>query len=435
VTLIRLALASLVNRRVAAGLTIISIALSVALLLTVEHLRRDARSAFANTVSGTDLIVGAPIGDVQLLLQTIFRIGHSGGGVTWERFESVRNDPRVAWAVPIALGDSYQGYPVIGTTQDYFEHYKVGRRQTLKFGSGAGFSQPSDAVIGADVASSLDLNLGQSLILAHGRGEIETEHHDDAPFTVTGILARTGTPVDRAIHVSLAGVARVHGPRVGQGDALSALQALQQGHREHGHEKEAAEHKDHEQGDAHELPVNAFLVGLKRKIDLLGMQRALNETKSEPLQAVIPGVALQQLWDIFSVAEDLLRFMSWLVVLAGLVSMLIVIVATLEARRHEMAMLRAVGASPAYVGSLFLAEAGVLAAIGIAVGVLFKYLAQIVLSPWVAQRFGVQLPQSMLTGEDGLLLLLVWIAALLVALLPAWRAMRLALTDGLLVRG
>ena len=431
-TLIRLALASLANRRIAAGLTILSIALSVALLLTVEHLRRDARSAFANTVSGTDLIVGAPIGDVQLLLQTVFRIGHSGGGVTWKRFEEVRDDGRVAWAVPIVLGDSYRGYPVIGTTSDYFEHYRVGRRQSLKFGSGKGFDAPTDAVIGAEIASSLNLKLGQSLILAHGRGEIETELHDDAPFTVVGVLARTGTPVDRAIHISLAGVELVHGGgsggRIGSNNALEALQALKQGHR-----KEPGE-KGHASEDYPDQPINAFLLGLKRKFDLLGMQRELNESKSEPLQAVIPGVALQQLWDIFSVAEDLLRLMSWLVVLAGLISMLIVIVATLEARRHEMAVLRAVGVSPAYIGSLFVVEAAVLAAIGIALGVLLKYVAQLVLSPWVAEKFGVQLPQSMLTGADWLLLLLVWVAALLVALLPAWRARRLALTDGLLVQ-
>ena len=122
--LLRIALRSLNNRRFTALLTIFAIALSITLLLAVERVRTETRASFASTISSTDLIVGARSGSVNLLLYSVFRIGNATNNIRWSSFEHFAQHPKVDWAVPLSLGDSHQGYRVLGTTEDYFSHYQ-----------------------------------------------------------------------------------------------------------------------------------------------------------------------------------------------------------------------------------------------------------------------------------------------------------------------
>jgi putative ABC transport system permease protein len=208
--LLRLAVKSLGNRRFSAILTVLAIALSVTLLLAVEKVRTEARASFASTIAGTDLIVGARSGSVQLLLYSVFRIGNATNNIRWDSFQHFAGHPRVDWAIPISLGDSHRGYMVMGTDHSYFEHFRYGRRQNLSFTAGGRFDDLYDAVLGADVARELGYGLGTELVLAHGTGAVSFVDHADKPFQVSGILARTGTPVDRTIHISLEGMEALH---------------------------------------------------------------------------------------------------------------------------------------------------------------------------------------------------------------------------------
>ena len=208
--IIRLALKSVWNRRVTAGLTVLAIALSVAMLLGVEKLRRDAREGFANTISGTDLIVGARSGAVQLLLYSVFRIGSATNNISWKSYLDITQHPRVKWTVPLSLGDAHRGSRVLGTTLDYFERYRYAGGEPLRFATGKPFNDVFDAVLGAEAAERLGYALGDDIIIAHGAGDVSLIEHDDKPFRVSGILARTGTPVDRTVHVSLAGIEAMH---------------------------------------------------------------------------------------------------------------------------------------------------------------------------------------------------------------------------------
>ena len=420
-TILRLAWASLRNRRVAALLTIISIALSVSLLLGVEKLRRDARDGFASTISGTDLIVGARGGAVQLLLYSVFRIGQATNNISWASYQQIAAQPGVAWTVPISLGDSHRGYRVMGTSEAYFEHYRYAHRQALQFAQGRAFAGAADVVLGATVAREFGYEPGQSIVLAHGTGALDINQHSDHPFTVVGILRPTGTPVDRTLHVSLAGMEAMH---EGWQDGAPPTQgALALG-------------LNHARAAASTPPasITAFLIGLDRKTRLFALQRHINTMRTEPLQAIMPAVALQELWDLMRVAEDGLRIISAFVVVTSLLGMLTVILATLEARRREMAVLRAVGARLSHVAGLFVAEAGVLALLGIGLGVAALHGLILVLQPLVSTRFGIHLPMSLLTAHDLLLLGVIFCAALLVSLIPAARAFRLSLADGLSIR-
>ena len=278
--IVRLALLSVLNRRVTAGLTLLAVALSIAMLLGVEKVRREARGAFADTISGTDLIVGARSGAVQLLLYTVFRIGNATSNISWESYRQVTDLPRVRWTVPIMLGDSHRGFRVMGTTRGYFEHYRYARQESLAFASGGPFEDVFDAVLGAEVAERLGYALGDSLIVSHGTGEVSFVEHDDKPFRVAGVLERTGTPVDRTVHVSVEGFTAMHVDwRAGTpvpGLKITADEARAM--------------------DLTPETVTAFLIGLDSKIAVFGVQRRINEYRGEPLLAIIPGVALQELW-------------------------------------------------------------------------------------------------------------------------------------------
>ena len=208
--ILRLALQSLRNRALTAFLTVLAIAFSVMLVLGVERVRTGARQSFADTISGTDLIVGARSGSIQLLLYSVFRIGNSTNNITWATYTDIAKRPEVAWIVPISLGDSHRGFRVLGTTPEYFERYKYRHGQPLKFTAGKPFSDLFDAVLGADVASALGYHVGDPIIVAHGLGTVSFVEHDDKPFKVSGILAKTGTPVDRTVHVSLEAIEAIH---------------------------------------------------------------------------------------------------------------------------------------------------------------------------------------------------------------------------------
>jgi hypothetical protein len=192
----RLIWRSLANRRATALLTVLAVAASVALLLAVEKVRTGARESFADTISGTDLIMGARAGDVQLLLYSVFRIGNATANVTWQSYQDIAARPEVAWTVPISLGDSHRGVRVLGTENSYFEHYRYRRGQPLQFAAGGPLRDLFDAVLGAEAAEQLGYQVGDPIVVSHGVGEVSFADHGDKPFWVAGILARTGTPVE-----------------------------------------------------------------------------------------------------------------------------------------------------------------------------------------------------------------------------------------------
>ncbi len=416
--ILSLAWKSLLNRRFTVALTVTSIALSTALLVGVERIRTEAHASFANTISGTDLIIGARGGQVQLLLYSVFRIGNATNNISWESYREIANNRRVAWMVPLSLGDSHRGYRVLGTNGDYFTHYRYGNKRALELMEGAWFSDLYDVVLGAEVAEKLGYRMGDKVVVAHGASDVSFARHEDKPFRVSGILKRTGTPVDQTLHVSLQGIEAIHvdwksGAPV-RGRATSAEQTYQM----------ALEPKQ----------ITAALVGLKSKIATFKVQRLVNEYREEPLTAILPGVALSELWGLLSVAENALLVVTVFVVVVGLFGMLSVLLTSLNERRREIAILRSVGARPAHVFTLIMGEAGVLTLIGIIFGVALLYLMLAIAQPLIEMHYGLYLSIGGLTGYEWQLLAAVACAGFLVGILPSYRAYRLSLSDGLSMR-
>ena len=399
-------------------------------MLSLERLRTDIRSSFTLAVSGTDLIVGARTSPVQLMLYAVFRVGGASHNIRMDSVRAIAAQRAVAWVVPLSLGDSHRGYPVLGTTPDYFSRFAYGEKHNLVLREGRAFSDSLDglyeAVLGAEAAQALGYRLGQRITLAHGLGheeDHETEEktaglhsdHADKPFTVVGILARTGTPVDRTVHVGLKAIEAIHLDFAG-GAPLPGVHIAPEFARKF---------------DLEPKQVTAALVGLKNRVAVFNVQRFVADYDAEPLLAVLPGVALDELWGLLGLGERALLLMSGLVALVSLASLVAVVLAGLNERRRELAVLRAVGAGPRQVLFLLAAEGALVTGLGAVLGAMGAALAVLLAGPWLQTQMGITLQNSAPTAAQWGLFAAVLLAGMLASLVPGLRAYRLSLADGL----
>lgn len=415
--LLRLAWKSIKNRRLTTALTVASIALSTALLLSVERAKRAAEEGFTQTISQTDLIVGARSGPINLILYTVFNMGNATNNISMETYEDLKKNPNIDWTIPYSLGDGHRGFRVVGTDQNFYEHYRFRGDQAVQFEQGSVSLGLWDAAIGADVARELDYKLGQKIVIAHGvtsgKGILM---HDDKPFTVTGILKPTGTALDRSIYITLEGLEALHIDWQ-NGAMPTAAQAVSQ--------------TSLKKEDIKVKMITAFFLRTKSRIETLRLQRDMNTYKEEPLLAIIPGVTLSELWRGLGYVEVTLRAIAFMVVAVGLVAMLIALLTGLNERRREMAILRALGASPQKIVALLVFESTVLTTIGVASGVLVQIFVFQVLKGWLEREFGLYLVGAIFSSREIFEIALMVTAGALVGLIPAVRSMRLALKDGL----
>ncbi len=415
--LLRIAFKSARFRRTNLLLTVFTIAISVTLLLGVDKIRKESKSSLLNTVSQTDLIVGARSSPTNLLLYSVFRIGNATNNVTWETYQDIASQEELAWTVPISLGDSHRGFRVMGTTTDYFDFYQYGNGRALVLEEGERFEAVYDTVLGADVANELGYDIGEEIVIAHGLVSADFAEHDDKPFTVVGILDKTGTPVDRTVHVSLAGIEAIHVDWQDGGRSavtLNAEQALQL--------------------DLTPTSITAFLVGLENRAETFRVQRRINEYSAEPMSAILPGATLAEFWRTISTIEQILFVISGFVLIVGLLGMLTTILSTLNERRREIAVLRSIGARAEHVISLVLLETLLVVTAGCVAGVGLLYGLLALARPVVTRRTGVNLAMTWLDSTQLSILAGVIVGATLVALIPGIIAYRRSIQDGLALK-
>ncbi|MEM9317506.1 MAG: FtsX-like permease family protein [Pseudomonadota bacterium] len=414
--ILRLAIASLWARAVTVGMTILAIALSVMLFLGVEQVRNGARASFTDTISGTDLIVGARSGSVQLLLYSVFRIGNATNNITWQSYQDIAARPEVEWIVPISLGDSHRGFRVMGTDQSFFSQYRYRGDRALAVADGLLMDDLFDAVVGADVAEALNYSVGDPIIVSHGIQSFVD--HDDQPFQISGILEKTGTPVDRTVIVSLEAIEAIHvdwqggAQRPGQATPVAVIRQM----------------------DLTPQAVTAAMIGTQSPLQVFALQRAINEYREEPLLAILPGVALGELWQIVGVAETALIAVSVMVVVTALLGLMATIFSSLNERRREMAIFRAMGARPRTIATLLVLEAGLTASVAGGLGLALLYLGLFLARPWIDASYGLWLPINPPGKAEVTALAAVVLAGMIVSMIPAIRAYRISLSDGMMIR-
>ncbi|MDC9566207.1 MULTISPECIES: ABC transporter permease [unclassified Pseudoalteromonas] len=410
--LTKLAYKSLLNRRASVLLTLFTIAISVMLLLSIERIRVDAKTSFSNTISGTDLIVGARTGDIQLLLSSVFRIGYANNGVSWQSYQYIAAQRGVKWSIPISLGDSHKGQAVLGTSRDYFTHYRFGKKQTLSFQQGHAFKHLNQVVLGSDVASRLGYTLGDNIVISHGMGNTSFHHHKDNPFTVIGILYATGTPVDKTLHIPLAAIDLIHG----------------------GSHSANNEHDENNNLIGEPSQITAFLMGFDSPLYTLQIRRNINQYKKEPLLAIMPTVTLKELWQMLAIVEKVLLLFSGVVILVSLLGMLTTLLANLNQRRRELAILRSVGARPWQLFTLISMESLFTTLLGCLVGCGLYYGVMLISSSYLQSHAGISVNIAMLSYYELTLIGVIMAAGFIIGLIPATRAYFYSLSDGMSIK-
>lgn len=416
--ILKLAARSALARRMTLGITLLSIALSTAMLLAVERIRTDARQNFTQSVTGVDLVVGARTGGIQLMLYAVFHAGQASNNIEWSSFEALEKHPAVDWAVPLSLGDSHHGFAVLGTTADYFSRFHHGDGLALRFRAGQAFAKTFEAVVGSEVAARLNYRIGDSIVLSHGIGSQSMAEHADKPFKIIGILDATGTPSDRTVHISLEAMTAIHLDWVA-GAPIPGVTIPQElvG-----------------KFDLSPKEITAALIGLKSRADVFRMQRFVNEFRGEPLLAVLPGVALDELWQTIGMIERALFAVSALVIVVGLAGLIATMLAGLNERRRELAILRALGAGPRDVFLMLAIEGLLVTTAGALLGVGVLFAGTQFGATWILEHLGIQISSHLLSSTELGLLSAVLLTGLIASLVPGWRAWRMSLADGLTPR-
>jgi len=339
--MLSLLLKSMRSRLIPTSLVTISLMASMVLLLSIERIQQGAEEGFNQSISGVDAIIGPRSSSIELVLYTVFHLGRPTNNITTKTVNDVKLRGDISWLVPIALGDSHKGFRVVATEPNYFEHIKYANGQPLVFSKGVAFAELSEAVLGSDVAEKLSYRVGSKIQITHGSVESIGSKHDDFSFVVTGILNKTGTPIDRAIFLDLKGYELLHlgwksGKKIFNLDDIN-LSSLPE---------DALIPKT----------VTAAFIGLKSKLTLFNFSKNIREYPKEAISAVIPGIALSELWSIVGLVDKGFQLLSWIIIAISLIAMVTLIIASLDNRKQEMTIYRANGASPKFLAMMVLCE-------------------------------------------------------------------------------
>jgi putative ABC transport system permease protein len=411
--ILRLAYESLRSRKFTTALTVFSIALSVMLLVGVDRIRQGTETGFEGTLSQTDLVVGARGGSLPLLLYAVFHIGTANNEVSWNSYQHFAHHPAVLWTIPLSMGDSHRGFRVVATDDNFYEHYRYRGDHSLQVSQGVRTQGIFDAVLGSAVAAQLHYHLGQKIILSHGLQGSFLNHAAD-PYTVVGILARTATPVDRAIYITLWGDEAMH---LGWESGAPPLQPIPE--------------SQIRKSDLQIRTISAFLLRTKSRIGTLFLQREINTYKPEPLTAIIPAMTLEDLWNVLSAADIALSLVSGAVLVVGLLVMLTALYTALNERRREIAVLRSLGLHARQIFMLFILESALISGAGAMLGVVAAYTVLYAVRIPVENRYGIPLAMVGVSSRVAYYVIAAVVAGALLGFIPAIRAYRNALVDGL----
>jgi putative ABC transport system permease protein len=422
VNIIKIVVRNVKRRRLSTSLTAASVALGVALFVAIGVLRQASEQGFQRTAGICDTIVGAKGDSLQLSLNTLYHMGFSTGNISLASFNEIRNQEGVSWAAPIALGDSYRSHRIVGVSSEFFEQVKIAGSGNLSFSEGRSFDFSTEqfveehehlfgeqqaghdheddehfsyqAVIGANVATKLLLKVGDKIVPTHGV-EKSTERHDDAASEIVGILAATGTPIDRAIYIPIIAYYKMEG--------------------------HATDHEAELEGTRDARGISAIMLSTKSGYYRQQIYRNINNRLDA--MAVFPSIEMRKLFKLIGSGDIVLRIISLLVVVVALIGVLVSLYNAMGARRKEFAILRALGASRRSIITIVSLESAVIAFMGAVFGVLLASLAALVLATELHKFSGVTINVS-LGVEEIYLIVIVTLAGALAGLIPALEAYR-----------
>jgi putative ABC transport system permease protein len=388
-----LALKSIRHKPLANALNMLLMAVGIAMMTFVLSASRQLADNALRDADGIDLVVGAKGSPLQLILSSIYHVDVPTGNIPLAAEAQLKQNRMVKQVIPLALGDSYRGFRIVGTTTDYIAHYHG------ELAQGDTLTAPLQAVFGSQAAARSGAFIGGTFFGSHGLSG-EGEVHKDAAYKVVGILKPTGTVLDRLILTPVESVWIVH-------EKVNGLDASDP------QEKEAME-------EAREL--TALLVQYSSPLAAVTMPRFIN-SQSE-LQAAQPALEAAKLFRLIGVGVDVLRGIAAIVLLSAALSMFVALYNALEERKADLAILRTLGAHPGKLFLLLLTEGLLLALVGAAIGWLSGHVAVAILGHVLTSDQNLSLSGWITSPDEGWLLLIALGIGLIAALVPAIRAYR-----------
>ncbi|WOE73872.1 ABC transporter permease [Alterisphingorhabdus coralli] len=442
--MLTLALAYLRDRPLTSALNILLLAISVAMLVLLLQFANQSAERFERDARGVDLVVGAKGSPLQLILSSVFHVDQPTGNIPLESIERFERDPAVARVVPLALGDNFNGYRIVGTDDRFLDLYQA------EIAQGKMFDGAAQAVMGSQVAADTGAQLGQKFIGSHGLAEEEdgTSAHDHAPFETVGILAPTGSVVDRLILTSVESVWDVHGIDHDHDD--KGHDHDHEGHdHDDGHDHEGHEHEHDDEDEvtsantagaetASEIPrgggilqdertelepeLTALLVTYSNASGAIRIPAMVN--RQTQLQAAVPATETARLLDLLGVSFAGARLFGWLLAGVGGLAIFVALFSMARSRESDLALLRVMGATRGQLFGTIMLEGLVTAAIGALLG----WITAHALLSLARQSFPAMQDLGLTAGQpvwqEGLIVGAVLLIGLVAAAIPAWRVMR-----------
>lgn len=398
-------------------LSIILLTSSVAIITVLILLEKQFEEKFTNNLDGIDLVMGAQGSPLQLILSSIYQVDAPTGNISLDSAKVWMQNPMVAKAIPLAFGDNYKGFKILGTTQDYLSHFKV------EFSEGKTFNKNFEVVIGSEIAKKLTLNVGDEFFGSHGDSE-EGEVHDHYAYKVVGIAKPTGKVVDNLILCTIPSVWQMH----------------HQGHENPAHGEEG---HVHEEGDEHEHPealdltidepgmeITSVLLQMRNPMAKLTWQRIIPQNTK--MQAASPAIEINRLFTLFGVGIEALRYLAYGIMLISGISIFIALFNTLKERKSEFALLRVNGAGRLQLLILVLIESLLLCFVGFIFGTILGRIALVLISKSSEADFKLSFnPYEFIWNKEGWLLALTLLVGIVAALIPAVKAYTLNISKTL----
>lgn len=399
---ISLSLAYLRHTLLNTCLNIITFAAGIAVIVALLLINAQLGNEFTKNLQGIDLVVGSKGSPMQLILSSVFHLDIPTGNIPLEEAEKLTHHPLVKHAIPLAMGDNYNGYRIVGTNADYITQYHG------NFTQGKLFSQPMEVVLGSDVANAAHHKLGDTIVGAHGLVNSD-DLHTDSPYTVTGILAPTGTVLDRLVLTSVESIWHVH---------------------EHPDEDDHEEVAYKQQHPGKEL--TAMLISYATPLAAVSLPREVN--KSTAMQAASPAFEMARLTSFMGIGSDTLQSFGWFLIALAAFGIFVALYNAMDERRYDLALMRSFGASPARLFRLVITESLIVSAAGVIIGILLGHGFTEAAAWWLKESKHIHITGTVFVPEEAWLLALSLVIAILAALLPALRVTRIDIFKTLVTR-
>lgn len=394
--LLRVSWRNLRHKPLNTAVSVLLMTLGVTMVSLVLHLGLQIENQFLKNTAGIDMVVGAKGSPKQLILSSIYHIDAPTGNIPVKEVQKILRHPMVKSYIPMAFGDSYKGYKILGTKTAYIEHYEG------TIAKGQLYEKDLEVVLGARVAQRLGLGIGDHFHGTHGMEEKDTEHtHEGHSYQVVGVLKGSGTVLDQLILCSVGSVWQIH----------------DEGH-DHGVED-----------GAHEKEYTSVLVKFTSPMGMMALPRLVNQQTQ--MQAALPSIEINSLIHQMGLGIETLQLLAFLIISISGLSVFFSLLSALKERKYELALMRSLGAHPLQMCLLVIYEALLIALISLGIGLLLSRGLLTLLSGYVEDNYHYYFDQWGLIGEEYWLSGLTLLIALAASLIPAAMAFRVNISETL----